>query len=165
MTGFMLMHIIVGHISLKNTNTILSVLLKQFNAYFIGSLASFQLYLDGQWESARIVGMGNWVKVGDYIGNTHTAFKIYFNDANIFMFSLYILAIAAIYSFIYSKNTLFHNFMKIYSIFPLYMLFFADLMFKPMWFTFGLAGLAISFIGSGNKLNEKYLLAHNRIQS
>ena len=161
--SFMFMHILIGHISLENTNAILSTFLKQFNGYFIGSLASFQLHLDGLWEAAGIPGAAKgWVKAGNYIGNTHTAFRMYYNDKSIFIFSFYVLGIACIYSFIHSKNTVFHNFMKIYAVFPLYMLFFADLMFKSMWFTFGLAGLGISFIGN-SRTNEKYLFTHNHL--
>jgi hypothetical protein len=161
--GFMLIHILVGHISLSSINTLSEIVLKQFNSYFIGPLASFQLYLDGLWKGAT-TGMEGWVKAGNYIGNTHTAFKKYYDDMNFLSFSFYILAIAYIYSFIHSKNTLFHNFMKVFAVFPLYMLFFADLMFQSMWFSFGLAGLGISFIGD-NKVNEKYLFTYNNIQA
>jgi hypothetical protein len=159
--SFLLMHLLVGHIALSNKDTLLMLFLKQFNSYFIGSLASFQLHLDGRWEAAS-TGVEGWVKAGSYIGNTHTAFYKYYKNMSIISFSFYTLAISFIYSFIHSRNTLFHNFMKIFAVFPLYMLFFADLMFKSMWFTFGLVALGISFIGN-SKFDKKYLFARNNI--
>lgn len=141
----LLLHAVTGRVA--GSGNLFQKTVYTINGYLLGGLAAFQLFLDGTMESH--ITVGGWVKTGDWIGNVYSGFYGFYQNRNIFLLSLKVLAISLLYAFLNSKRkSMFLNFMRIYSLYPLLFFIFSDLYFSAVkqWFVFVIAGISLLFI-------------------
>jgi hypothetical protein len=141
LVSFIGIHISRGLIDSEDKKDIMDIAVRQINGYCLGGFAAFQAFLDDK----MIINDG-WVKTGDWIGNVYSGFYSYFNEKKYIYFFGRIIVMSLIYSVIYTSKKIQFDFLKIYAVFPLLFIFFSDMLFSTMLFTFGTAGFGISFI-------------------
>lgn len=141
----LLLHSVTGRVA--GSGSLFQRTVYTINGYLLGGLAAFQLFLDGTMES--YITVGGWVKTGDWIGNVYSGFYGFYQSRSIFSLSLKILTISLLYSFLNSKRkSIFLNFMRVYSLYPLLFFIFSDLYFPAVkqWLVFVLAGISLLLI-------------------
>lgn len=146
--GFLLifiLHAFTGRVA--GSGNLLQKTLYTINGYFLGGIAVFQLFLDGTMQ--QHITTGSWVKTGKWIGNVYSGFYSFYQNYSLLILSVKILGISILYAFLNSrKKSLFLNFLRIYSIYPLLFFIFSDLYLPAIkqWFVFCIAGFCLILI-------------------
>ena len=141
----MLLHALTGRVA--GSGNLVQKTIYTINGYLLGGIAVFQLFLDGTMHSH--ITSGSWVKTGKWIGNVYSGFYSFYRDYNVLWLSLKIISISALYAFVNVKRkSLFSQFLRVYSIYPLLFFIFSDLFFPAIaqWSAFAVAGICVSCI-------------------
>lgn len=106
------------------------------NGYLIGGIAIFQRVLDGDF-----ISYSGWIKSGNWVGNVYSAFY-YWIDGGISKVVFAAVLIGALYGLLNIKGRM-TEFLRIYSLFPLFFIFFDELFIKAIlqWICFAIAGI------------------------
>jgi len=144
----LILHALTGRVA--GTGNLIQKTIYTINGYLLGGIAVFQLFLDGVMQSN--ITTGGWVKTGKWIGNVYSGFYNFYQNRNVFILSIKIISISFLYASLnINRKSIFSNFMRIYSIYPLLFFIFADLFFPAIsqWIIFSCAGFGLCLIKKG----------------
>lgn len=148
LVGFLLvliLHAVTGRVA--GSGNLVQKTLYTINGYFLGGLAVFQLFLDG--TMSQHITTGAWIKTGEWVGNVYSGFYSFYENNNVALLTFKILCISLLYAAInIRRKSIFSQFMRVYSVYPLIFFVFSDLFFAAIsqWIMFSIAGLGITFI-------------------
>lgn len=148
LTGFLLvliLHYVTGRVA--GSGNLIQKTLYTINGYLLGGLAAFQLFLDGTMN--QHITTGAWIKTGDWVGNVYSGFYSFYENKNLALLTVKTVCISLLYASInIRRKSMFSQFMRVYSIYPLIFFIFSDLFFSSIsqWCMFSIAGLGITFV-------------------
>lgn len=114
--AFYIFHIILGRTGIGEN--VFEKLWNTFNGYLVGSLAIFQKFFYG-YE------VRGWQQAGSWVGNVATAFAVFYAERSYLIFMLRIAILGSLYAVMDSLKK--DDFFKIYTVFPLFFIYFSDL--------------------------------------
>lgn len=162
---FSIMHLLMKKIAGINEYPLIVALGYTFLGYLLGGIAAFQMIVSDLFSTGVVYSSitdlilnipsqvhmdssNGWVRTGNWYGNVHSGFAIWYEFNNQYGVVLYGFIIGIIHALIYShtKKSVAFQFMKAFSLYSIFFIVFYDtyVMSVKLWIAFFIASIFLS---------------------